>query len=47
MAQFALLYGAHAYHYHTFAVRHIPSYAIKLLKQNGKIKKNHVSWKSL
>jgi hypothetical protein len=35
MAQFALLYGAHAYHYHTFAVRHIPSYAIKLLKQNG------------
>jgi membrane-anchored protein YejM (alkaline phosphatase superfamily) len=35
MGQFALIYGLHAYHYHSFAVGHIPSYAYKVLKQNG------------
>ena len=35
MGQFALIYGLHAYHYHSFAVGHIPSYAFKVLKQNG------------
>jgi len=37
MGQFGMIYGLNPFHYHSFSVGHVPSYALQILKQNGYI----------
>jgi membrane-anchored protein YejM (alkaline phosphatase superfamily) len=37
MGQFGMFYGLNPFHYHSFSVGHVPSYAFQILKQNGSL----------